>query len=154
MCIRDSAFPGAEGGKGLRRGDRTAGHRGRADEREVKWIRECGVFRRQGGGGAAGAIREKPGAVSYTHLLVAPDVIQELFSGKHLVGGGREEIEELQLLRRHLDGVAVVDHRVVGEIHDEIRVLHVLALLVACRRRSGGGGLVAAQDVYKRQLQR
>ena len=25
-------------------------------------------------------------------VLVAPDVIQELFSGKHLVGGGREEV--------------------------------------------------------------
>ena len=69
-------------------------------------------------------------------VLVAPDVIQKLLAGKYLVGRCRQEIEQFQLLGGHFHGVAAVDHGVVGQVYDQIRVLHVLALLL-------GGGHVS-----------
>ena len=72
-------------------------------------------------------------------------MVQKLFPGKYLVGGSRQKIQKLQLLWRHFHGVAHIDYGIIGKVHNQVRVLHVFALLFGGRRSRGRGCLVTAQ---------
>ena len=53
-----------------------------------------------------------------SNVLISPDMVQQLLPGKYLVGRGGQKIQQLQLLGRHLNGMAVVDDRVIGQVHN------------------------------------
>ena len=79
-------------------------------------------------------------------VFVAPDVIQQLLSGEYLIGRGRQEIEQLQLLGRHFHRVSHIEDRVVGQVDGEVRVFHEFACLGRRGRRAGW--LVPAQHGF------
>ena len=62
-----------------------------------------------------------------TDIFIAPDVIQELFPCKNLIGRSCQEIEKLQFLWRHVNGRSFINNRIVGLIYDQIRIFHNLA---------------------------
>lgn len=47
-------------------------------------------------------------------VFIAPDMVEKLLSGKHLVRGCCEEIEKFQFLRRHIDMISHISDRIVG----------------------------------------
>ena len=61
-------------------------------------------------------------------IFIAPDVVQKLFSGEHLIWRGSKEIQKFQLLWRHVDDLSVIHDRVVGQIDDQIRIFHTFDL--------------------------
>lgn len=42
--------------------------------------------------------------------------------------------------------MALIEHGIIGQVYDEIRIFHKLSLLLRHRGDGGGTGLVAAQD--------
>ena len=72
-------------------------------------------------------------------------MVQKLFSGKDLVGRRGEEVKQLQLLRRHLDGMAHIDDGIVGQVYDQIGIFHVIALLVSLGSCRHGRLLITAE---------
>ena len=80
-------------------------------------------------------------------IVVAPDLVQELLAGKDTAGRGGQEIEELQLLGRHVEPVSVVGDRVIGQVDGQVRIGDDLVRgLLRCGRAPSGMRLVAAQD--------
>ena len=73
-------------------------------------------------------------------------MIQKLFSGKYLVGRGRQKIKKLQLLGGHFHGTSPVSNRVVRQIDNQIRIFHVFALVAFCWNRRSRNGLISPQD--------
>src|SRR5699024_3212620 len=65
------------------------------------------------------------------NVLIAPDVVEKLLPGKYLVGGGGQEIEEFQLLGRHLHGMSLVKNGIVGQVDHQVGIFHKFPLLPA-----------------------
>ena len=63
-----------------------------------------------------------------TQIFIAPDVVQKLFPGEHLIWRGSEEIQKFQLLWRHVDDLSVIHDRVVRQIDHQIRIFHTFDL--------------------------
>ena len=53
-------------------------------------------------------------------------MVEKLLSGKHLIGRGSQKIQKLQLLGRHIHGLALIEHGIIGLVDDQIRVFHDL----------------------------
>ena len=64
-------------------------------------------------------------------------MIEQLFSGKDLIGGGGQEVEQLQFFWGHVNILPLVEYRVVRQVDDKIRVFHILSGRSGFRRRLG-----------------
>ena len=78
-----------------------------------------------------------------SYVFIAPYVVQKLFPGEDLVGGGSQEVEKLQLLRRHIHGLPLVQNGVVGLVDDQIGIFHIFS--VGLGNRLAGSGLKTAE---------
>ena len=76
------------------------------------------------------------------NVLVSPNLIQQLFSGKYVIGRGSQKIQELQFLWRHIHIFTHVHHGIIGEVDGKVGIFHTLIIRIfgSCIHR-----LVAAQ---------
>ena len=60
-----------------------------------------------------------------SHIFITPDLVQQLLSGKYMIGGGSQKIQKFQFFWRHIHASAHIGYGVIGAVDGEVGIFHL-----------------------------